>query len=223
MPTISLAYAQPDAALAGRVRDDLTTAGYTVSEAVVPGAGSLLVLVHSASANADRAVQQKIIDALENHQHIIPLATDDAPLPRLINNLQPLDFGGGYPLGALKEQVEYLLSPSAPRPLTTLTPSVVARNRRAGAIVGGMALIVFLTALYAVGVLGLRRPDDDFDAVETQRVDQRNTIIAPTLEAFLPLTTEEAEGFPATVEALPTRLQPFIIGTATARAPQASQ
>ncbi|NOG52390.1 MAG: hypothetical protein HND48_25345 [Chloroflexi bacterium] len=50
-----------------------------------------------------------------------------------------------------------------------------------------IAVAVFAVGLYGVGVLGIHAPQDEFDAIETQRVNQRNTLIAPTLEPLIPV------------------------------------
>ncbi len=216
--TLSIAYAAADEAAARQIVAGLqATDAYTVADAVQPGhTDTLLIRVQSPAANEDARVEAMTIEALEQGQHIVALLLRDSNLPRVIDNLVPLDFREKQNIKALREQVDYLLSADAPRPLVALTPAVRKRNRRAGAVVVALILTSFIASLWGInaGLIGF--PEEEYEAVETQRVEQRNTIIAPTLEAVLPGGAQEAEAFPATVEALPTRLQPYAVGTATA-------
>lgn len=224
MAVVKVVSSAKDAGLARRIAEDLQAKGHQVVDHLPAGYGPILVAVLSpqtgqTSSNSapDPAVNAAIIDALDNGQHIIPVLAATMPLPKLIDNLMFVDFSGGYPLEALHLRIEQLAAPDAPRPLKTLTPAVRRANLRAGLVVVAVVLFVFASALYAVGALGLKMPQEEYDEIETQRVEQRNTLIGPTLDAFLPRSTQEAIDFPGTVEALPTRLRPFIAATATAR------
>lgn len=220
MATLRIVSAAADAALSGKLAQDLSERGHQIVDALPGGYGPLLVAVLSPAHpknEPDPVVMNAIITALDNGQHIIPVLAKPMPLPRLIDNLMYVDFSSAYPLDALHKRIEQLSEPDAPRPLKTLTPKVRRANQRAGWVVGVIALVIFVTGLYAVAVLGLRRPDAEFQMVETERVNERNTLIGPTLDAFLPRSTEDALSFSSTVEALPTRLRPFIAATATAQ------
>lgn len=216
--TVCVAYTATDAALGQKLAADLKTAGYNVVAQVASAPDALLVLVRPSAIKTDATLNQMMLTALDNGQHVLPIAVDDQPLPRIIGNLQALNFAGGdYPLKELKEQVAYLLSPQAPAPLTVLTPKVRARNRRVGLLIGIPTLIIFLAGVVLVGTGLIRPPSEEYILVETQRVETRNAIINPTLEVVLPRSTDDALNFAATVQAMPTRLQPFLAATATAR------
>lgn len=215
-PTLGLLYAPGDADFARRLRDALTERGYTVADGVQSGDATLALLVQTPAAFASSDVMAAVYAALDEQQHIIPVTRTNAPLPKLIAHLTPIDFTGALAMDELTARIDYLLAPGHPAPLVLLTPSRRRRNRKAGWIFTIVALIIFAAGVYMVGVLGLRAPNEEFEAVETARVDQRNTIIAPTLDAFLPRSTEDAANFQPTVDAMPTRLRPFLEATATA-------
>lgn len=219
MAVLKVISAPKDKALAQKLIADLSIHGHQ-SVDTPDKAYSALVAVMSPESLDDEGVTAALMEALDLGRHIIPITTAAAPftLPKWIDHLSALDFGSGYPLDALLAETDRLTGSNAPRPVKVLTPSQRKANRRAGLVVSAVAVLIFAMGLYMVGVLGLQRPDDEYDAIETERVDQRNTIIGPTLEGFLPRTTQEALEFPTTVEALPTRLRPFIQETATAEA-----
>jgi len=79
-------------------------------------------------------------------------------------------------------------------------------------------LLTFFIAIYLIGFRNVQMPLSEYDDIETARVQQRNTLIGPTLDYLLPKDAEGAANFDATVAAAPTRLRPFLIGTATATA-----
>lgn len=216
--TVTIAAPAADESLARRLSADLHAAGYTVADTVTSSANAVLILLRPAAIQNDTALNQTLMTALEAEQHVIPLTLDDAPLPRIISNLQPLDFGGEtYPLLDLTTRIDYLQSTEAPRPLTVLTPKTRARNRKLGLLIGIPALLLFIAGVVLVGTGLIRPPSEEYILVETQRVETRNAMINPTLDAFLPRSTADAVNFESTVQAMPTRLQPFLAATATAR------
>jgi hypothetical protein len=213
---ITLAYAPADAKLGGQLKGDLERVGYALSEKVGRGKDALLIALISEQGNRDSNVQAKIEQALDQHIHIIPVMASTAPLPALINNLPPMDFTeGSYPFEALQAAIDALTSPDAPRPLTALTPSKRRSNRQTGLILMIPVLVMFVAGLYLVGVMGVQYPQSEYDIQETARVQQRNTLIGPTLEVVLPRTTADALAFDTTVQALPTRLREYAAATAT--------
>lgn len=221
MAVLKVIAAPKDRALAQKLMADLSSRGHQIAD-TFDKSFSALVAVMSPEALDDEGVTVALAEALDLGRHIIPITTSASPLtlPKWIDHLSTLDFSSDYPLDALLAEIERLTGPNAPRPVKVLTPSQRKANRRVGLVVSAVAVFIFAMGLYMVGVLGLQRPDDEYDAIETERVEQRNTIIGPTLEGFLPRTTQEALEFPTTVEALPTRLRPFIQETATAEAGQ---
>lgn len=207
---VNLAFHDTDAALAKKLTDDL-------SAAKIKGPGTVLIALISRASVDDPDVLRQIDEAADLRQHVIPLRLDDAPLPRVIDHLDALDLrGGAYPFDQIKARVAQLTASNAPRPLTTHTASLRRSNRRAAIVMSIVVVAIFAIGLYGVGVLGIRAPQDEFDAVETARMNQRNTLIAPTLEPLIPVGQFAISQFELTVTAVPTRLREFLIGTVTA-------
>ncbi len=198
---ITLAYTETDAALAERIAADL-------SDIRTKGERDVLIVLISPTAAADADVLRQIDAALSRGQTIVPVLAADTPLPTAIAGLTPADFrGGAYPLQQLRQR---LLDQHEAE------PNLRKRNRRAGLVVGLIALAMFGVGLYGVGVLGIRAPREEFDAVETQRMNQRNTLIAPTLEPLIPVGQFAISQFHLTVTAVPTRLREYLVQTVTA-------
>lgn len=215
--TTTLAYSSADSELGKRLKHDLAKQGVPLAEVLPTNTqAAILVFIHSPAANADSALQAKIIKALEQGLHVVPVLASEAPLPQIINNLQPINFSGKkQPIEALIQRLEQLSAPDAPRPMTTLTPRIRKSNQRVGLILGFITLVMFVAGVYLVGVIGVEFPRQEYAEQETARVEVRNTIIAPTIDPFLPRTTQDAEVFYLTVTALPTRVQEFAAETAT--------
>ncbi len=209
---VTLIYAQPDSKLAARIRADLETAGASVHTSVQPGREALLVVLLSPAARDDDSVQQAIIAALDNGQHIVPLLAAPVELPRLIDNLEPLDFTEQYEPARLLERLERLSRSDAPPPLVALTPARRAANRRSALFFSFFALLSFIAALVLIAGLGYGPPEEEFASVETQIFLTRNYFI----DNALPRTTEEAASFSATLERARPSVQPYLALTATA-------
>jgi hypothetical protein len=209
---IGLVHIEPDSGIAEQVRGDLKAAKYAVIDGVQPGTKALFVVVLSPQAVADRGVQQAIVDSLENNQQIIPVLAASVRLPRLIDHLQPLDYSETYEPNLLLMRIETLSAPGAPPPMKVLTPRVRASNRRAGLVVAVIVLAMFLAAIYMVAVVGVRAPAEEYAAVETEIILTRNYFI----DGALPLSTQQAEAFPATLEAARTAVRVPLAETATA-------
>ncbi|PJF22316.1 MAG: hypothetical protein CUN56_06610 [Phototrophicales bacterium] len=192
----------PDEALGERLRQDLTDAGYTIQP------GSMLVVVLEPD---NQVVMDAIIDALDNHQHILPILTQPLELPRLIDNLQPLDFSESYSKQALLERVAALTDPKAPPPLTTLTPRKRHQNMQVAYWLIGLCIVIFGVAIWGVMAGIFIPPEDEFAGVDTQVYLTRNWYI----DQALPKSTEDALNFLPTVEEARETVQPYLIATAT--------
>jgi hypothetical protein len=209
---LTLIYNPVDASTGVQLKQDLEQAGYTVSDQVQAGADTVLLVLLSSTA----VDEKKLVQALDNHQHIIPILTAPVSLPRLIDNLPPLDFTQGkYPLLELLTRITALNDPAAPRPLTVLTPTKRKSNRNAALVILIPILMMFISGIILIGGGVVKYPQKEYDLKETQRVEQRNAIIQPTLDLLLPRTTQDALAFDSTIQAVPTRLQPFLAETAT--------
>jgi len=215
---ISLLATAQDAAVESTLRNDLTAQGYDIQQAIVDK-DDVVVAVLSRAALQDAALQSAIATALDFGQHIIPALAEPVHLPKLIDHLTPVDLSAADATEQLHAQINAALSPEARLPLRVRTPSVQRSNRRSGLIVAVIALGMFIVGVYAVAVLNVEAPVEEYNQINTEAAATRDFIIAPTLEnylRFLPGSLEEAEQYPATLEAVPTRLRPFVELTATA-------
>ncbi len=200
---MEIVFNKADAALAQRLERDVQAQPALAADA--------LVVIVSAAALADAAVQRRIEAARDQGETIVPLLAEPAALPRLIEHIAPVDFTAGYAFDALAQR---LRAPAAPLQMKVLTPTARAANRRAAVIFAVLALAMFGIGLYMVGVLGLQAPAEEYNAVETEIILTRNGYI----EAALPRSTEDALNFAATAAAAPPTLRPLLVATATAAA-----
>ena len=210
MATITLKYLEESAGLAGRIHDDLQSAGHTINNAISATDDLVIILLSPVSAR-DAGIKSAMKQALENYQHILPIIALPVDLPAIIGNLPPLDFSAGYDQTTLLRRVDALTATDAPRPLTTLTDGKRHANARSGLILLGVVMVVFIGGMILLATRVVGVPEDEFAGVETQIFLTRNYYI----DRALPRTTEDAENFPVTAqEALPT-IQPYLILTAT--------
>lgn len=200
----TIIYHPSDATLAKRIQADLAAAGSS-------GPDTAAVIILSQQTQNDASIQRALVDAVEQHRRVVPVLAEAVPLPRLIEHLEPVDFTQGYDFDRLAAR---LASAPGELQMKVHTPETVAANRRTGLIVGAMALVMFLAALYGIGALGIQPPAEEYDGVETQIVQTRNAYI----ENALPRSTDDALNFQPTVEAASTALRPLLIATATAEA-----
>ncbi|MCA9904989.1 MAG: hypothetical protein KC547_14135, partial [Anaerolineae bacterium] len=173
----------------------------------------------SQTALQDKAFQDAVSTALDNGQHIIPALAERVKLPKLIDHLVPVDLSAINATEQLDTQIQSSFSPEARLPLRVRTPSVRRANRRSGLIVAFLALAMFAIGIYAVAVLNIEAPVEEYNQINTEAAATRDFIIAPTLETylrFLPGSVDEAAQYSATLQAIPTRLRPFVAATATA-------
>jgi hypothetical protein len=210
MATITLKYLEESAGLAGRIHDDLQSAGHTIKNAI-SATDDLVIILLSPVSTRDAGMKSAINQALENYQHILPIIALPVDLPAIIGNLQPLDFSAGYDQPLLLRRVDALTATDAPRPLTTLTDLKRHANARSGLMLVGVALFIFIGGIILLATRVVGVPEDEFAGVETQIFLTRNYFI----DRALPRTSEEAANFEATAQkALPT-IQPYLIRTAT--------
>ncbi|MCA9910617.1 MAG: toll/interleukin-1 receptor domain-containing protein [Anaerolineae bacterium] len=215
---ISLLATAQDAAVESDLRSDLTAHGYEMQQATT-AADDIVIVVLSRAALQDTSLQSTLAAALDRGQHIIPTLAEPVRLPKLIDHLTPVDLSAQDATEQLYAQIEAANSPDARLSLRVRTPSVQRSNRRSGLIVGILALAMFIIGVYAVAVLNIEAPVEEYNQINTEAAATRDIIIGPTLEnylQFLPGSLEEAEQYPATLQAVPTRLRPFVQLTATA-------
>ena len=210
MSMLQITYAPSDQALAAQMQTDLTDASLQLEHRL------LLVLVSSAS-NADDTVQQEIRRALAaDDVRVVPVRVDAAPLPDALADHNALDLSDGYDSSRLIQHVRR----------ADLGDDIRRSNNRLLFYLLAAALLVFVISLGAIGSGQVRAPNDEFATENALRDATIRAITNPTVEYLLPRTTDEAESFPATLQALDNDdLAPLIAGTATAipRNQQATQ
>lgn len=211
-----------DKTAAESIRNGLKQLGFEFTDAS-PFTDGVLLFIHSPESSTDGILQQEIIDALDNNLHILPVMIRTAPLPKLIGHLEPVDFTKEYAFNVLAERIRFLESPAAPPPLRVLTPRVIRRNRRYGLVVTAIVSMMFVWGIYLVGVQGVQFPYDEFAPTDTALAQTRDAIIQPTLTVFQPAGVIDQVEFESTVQAMPTRLRPFLALTATAIAEEESE
>ncbi len=203
-----------DQAVAQRIVGDFRQAGYDVS-AERPVHGDVAIILLS-----DDAGLVAVLDhALDLSLRIVPVRAQLVAVPKLINHLEVVDFSDGYDFAILRQQVDAEMAPDARRPMRVRTPAIRRSNRNAGIVVGIAALIMFAVGLYAVGVLGIQAPMQEFNTDYTMMAMTRDLIVKPvmaTYAQFLPKSTEDALNYPATLNAVPTVYRPLVELTATA-------
>ncbi|MDX1993419.1 MAG: LytR C-terminal domain-containing protein [bacterium] len=213
MPTVVTVLNNPaEAALSARIRSDLTGAGFQVTDTVQPGKDTITLYILSAAAAEDAPLQEQVVHALENNQHLLPVLAANVPLPRLINHLQPLDFSQRYDAKALVERLNKLSAPDAPPPLVVLTPRKRDANRRVGIALGVLIAVVLVVSVWGMlaGLIGF--PEEEY----RENAEQEQRAINFYIDNALPRDSQQAQNFPVTIEAMPTMAQQPLIATATA-------
>jgi len=202
---IRITYSREEKPLAEKIRDELSEGG----QLSVP----LLIVIVSKQSTADPHVQAEIERALKERRHILPVLSDDSALPAALEGMRALDFSGGY-------NRERLLKRLTQAPMT---PADLRRaNRRAFALIAGIAALVFGIAVAAI-ISGLVAfPVAEYNEEATFQAQWVDGLIRETLEHVQPRSADDALNFAATYEAAPTRLHFYIRGTATALAKEGS-
>ncbi len=217
MAMISLAYDPTDAALAARLTADLRVAGDTVVEGAQTGRAAVLIVLVSPRLTPDSPVMQAIYNALDQGQVIVPALTGGASLPPELDHLRPVDLNARYDVAALRARIaEGQQATWQPR---VRTPKVRQSNRRTVVWVAAIALFVFVFGLWSISTFKLQAPPEDYGPVYTLDAQTRDAILRPTMEFLstsLPRSTQQAADFPATLNAVPTLIRPFIASTTTA-------
>ncbi len=195
---VKIIYAVEDGELAAHIERDIQAAGLGEQMA------TLAVL-----SPRGTSIQNAIISALDSGQRIIPVLAAPTPLPEIISHLVPVDFSAGYDFETLHARLV-----EAGTPMRVPTPALRTANRRAGYVVWALVILWFLVALIFIGGGVIRRPDAEYDAVDTEVYLTRDYYV----DLYLPRSTEDAAEFASTVQAVPTALRPALSATATALA-----
>ncbi len=209
MPTVTLVYAEPDYKLAMRIRGDLEAESIRVVDDLTDGA--IVMAVLSAQGVKTPKITDMLNTATDKYHHIIPVLAEAVHLPRVIDHLQPIDMNQPNASQELVKRVNFLASPQAPRPLTSLTPAKRKENLQSSIFYAVVAFGIFVIGIIAVGVFGIQAPEDEYYSVETQVYLTQRVYI----DQALPRGTEDAVNFEATIPHIPTKARQEAIGTAT--------
>lgn len=207
---LSISYGADNAQLAARLQTDLKTA--RIRRDKQDSSEQVLIALVSPQSEADEAQQSAWRAAKTNGDFIVPVLTDGAALPQMLAGHKALDFKGGYDFDALAEHLAQLAAREPKFPLKVVTPKKLRSNRRVG-----LALTVVVFIMFAAAVLGITAglvgfPKEEYEEVEAEF----QATLGVLIDTILPNSTQDAVNFPATVDAAPTRLQPFLAATATA-------
>ena len=207
-----------DAARAEALRQQLANFGYKFAGDVGTSTSPVIALL-SAAALQDAEANAALYAAIDSGHHIIPVVTEPLTLPKEIDHLAPVALNEDTNLEVLRQHIDAALQPDVGLPLKVLTPATRRSNTRAGLVVGLLAFGMFMVGIIGIAVLNIEAPIEEYNLVDTEVAQTRDFLIAPTLEGYLrylPGSLEQAVEYPATLQAVPTRIRPFVAATATA-------
>ena len=196
---IRIAYSSDQQELAQRIRDDLTAES-------LPARPVLLALV-SAQSNRDPMVQEEIRQAIKKQAFVIPVLAENVALPELLEGRPALNFVGGYHRRRLRRHLSTAMM---------TRDDVRQANRRALALIGGLALLMFGLAIFSLMRGLVAFPVDEYNEEATFQAQWIHGMIGETLVFVQPRSTVDAIHFETTLQAAPTRLLLYIRETATA-------
>lgn len=196
---LQITYTENDSKIAKQMQQDLSDAQLRLQHRI------LIVLI-SPDAVTDEAVLSSINKAINEKQVLAPIILQDATLPESLGDKMSLDLREGYKKNKVVQFVNRV----------DIGKDRLKRNRQWLFYVSVVVLLVFIVSLTTLASGFIAPPFDEFATERALQDAQIETVVAPQLEAVRPRTTEDAESFPATVEAANDNLQPFMIGTATA-------
>lgn len=195
---LNITYAVNDSDLAERMQRDL-------AQANMRSENPMLIVLVSPESNADNTVRETIQQALANKEVVLPIIVREAPLPDALKNHRALNLSQKYKSQRLIQFVRR----------ANLTQAQVRNNRLILLVLGVVVLVMFGISLASIGAGVIAFPEEEYATENALRNQQIETLVYPTIDAFLPRSTEDALAFPATIEAANTRNAPLLSLTAT--------
>lgn len=199
---LNITYAPSDASTAEKMQADL-------AEANLKLVNNILIVLMSPDALADEGVQNAIRSTRKEGQRVAMVMLQETKLPDSLQDLPTMNMTQKYDL---KRLTRFVLR-------ADLEAQVRRANNRVLFYLVAAVVLIFAASIWAL-TTGLVAPPADEFATENALIDsQIETITFPTLDSFQPRTTQDAENFPATADALledNEDIYPFLIGTATA-------
>ena len=198
--SVTIAHHPADQAAASQLSDALA------QSSIDPYKPVLLALLSSESA-IDATVADEVCRAAQAGATIVPVTLDSSDVPDSWNvSTTPFAW---QPDDSIKPLIAHV------RRLEIGEKRVKSNNRyllAAGALIFTIFAIAIVTL--ASGTVGF--PVNEYATEDAAIQQQQQLIILPTLDAFMPRTTEDAQAFQTTARAMPTRLRNFFIATGTA-------
>jgi len=223
---ITLLNTPADRALADRIAADLRATGVTVTDALQTGRQHVVVALLSPDSVRDAAFVRALDAANDFGQNTVAVLVKPVDLPRNLNHFAPIDFTAGYPIAELRAQVDTLSGDKPAYAMRMQTSKVRASNRRAGIVLVGLVAFLFVVGSIMIILFDIESPADEYEAVDTEVALTRDVMIGPTMQFLataLPRSTEQAQAFPETLEAISTVIRPLFAATATAMNEQLAQ
>lgn len=208
---LNISYGAENAALASQIEADLKAArvrAYRDDQ----DAPKVLIALIAPESNTDEAQAAAWREAIQRGDFVLPALTNGAALPGSLAQYEALDFTGGYDATALLERLAQMAHSERQFPLRVIAPKTKRSNRRAALVLSLLAVFMFGAAIWGITVGLVGFPEEEYEQVEAEFQGTLGALV----DNVLPRSTQDAQNFPATVDAAPTRLQPLLVQTATA-------
>jgi hypothetical protein len=212
---ITLKYHAVDQAAAERLENDLHVASMETTTELQTGKDHIFIVVLSPQAEKDSQINDAIFHALDNGQFIIPVLAQKTALPKIIEHLSPVDVNQKGTASVI-ERIRAFAEHQQHVTMKVHTPKVQAGNRRLGLVVAFLTLFMCSVGMLMVAGGVVQFPQEEYNAVDTAEAATISAEIGRAIGPNMPRTTDEAAQFASTVQAAPTRYQPFMMETATA-------
>lgn len=208
---LNISYGAENAALASQIESDLKAARVRAYRDAADAPKVLIALITPESTMDE--VQAAAWRAALNHgDFVLPVLTNGAELPGSLAQLPPLDCNSGYDPNALLERLAQMAQRERQFPLRVIAPKTKRNNRRVALVLSLLAVLMFGAAIWGITVGLVGFPEEEYEEVEAEFQGTLGALV----DNVLPRSTQDAQNFPATVDAAPTRLQPLLVQTATA-------
>lgn len=208
---LNISYGAESAALASQIEQDLKAARVRVYRDE-DGAPNVLIALITPQSSTDEAQVTAWNTAIQHKDFVLPVLTSGASLPNRLAQYDALNFNNGYDGAALLERLAQMSRREQQFPLRVVTPKTRRRNRRAALVLTVLSLAMFGAAIWGISVGLVGFPEEEYEQVELEFQGTLGALV----DNVLPRSTQDAQNFPATVDAVPTRLQPLLVQTATA-------
>jgi hypothetical protein len=208
---LNISYGTENVALASQIERDLKAARIRAYRAE-DGTPKVLIALIAPQSSADEAQAAAWQAALNHGDFLVPVLANGAALPGSLAQYDALDFSGGYDANALLERLAQMAQREQQFPLRVIAPKTKRGNRRTALVLTVLAVFMFGAAIWGISVGLVGFPEEEYEEVEAEFQGTLGALV----DNVLPRSTQDAQNFPATVDAAPTRLQPLLAQTATA-------